>query len=78
MSKQSEAKERQGYDGLMTEQESIAELKKIIPCGTVFGVPAIQRHLRIGYNRAYRIFLYAVATGQARNDKYMDYRITWE
>lgn len=50
---------------LMTEQEGLDEMKKIIRKGEVFGVSAVQRHLRWGFNRAYRAVQLAVETGQA-------------
>lgn len=51
---------------LVTEQEGLDELKKIIPKGVEFGVSAIQRHLKWGYNRAARAMELALSTRQAQ------------
>lgn len=49
----------------LTEQESVDQLKRIVPKGKDFGCAVIQRNLGIGYCAAWRILNFAVQSGQA-------------
>ena len=50
---------------ILTDQDALDLLKTLIPAGQEFGCSCIQRHLRWGYNRSFRIMEIAVNTGQA-------------
>jgi len=58
-----------GYDAdlpaLPSEEENIKALKKLMPIGQDFGCSVIQRHLRIGYNRSFRLMEMMVESGDA-------------
>lgn len=53
---------------MMPEEESVNKLKKILPKGKTFGVSVVQRHLQIGYSRAYRLMEWACVNGHANRD----------
>jgi len=56
------------WEGMMeleTHDEGIEKLKQIVSAGQEFGCAVIQRYLKWGYCRSFRLMEHAVATGQA-------------
>ena len=52
-------------DEIAEKFAALWQLKTIVAAGQQFGCSVLQRHLRWGYNKSYRLMEYAVANGLA-------------